>query len=91
MTEIHFVIRGAAMLGFNGNLNEIHPSEHRLVPQMRSSTERKMAIEEDHKQYGIPLKPMEAWKWMLKQGPEVFDHFQRPWVCGFQRQNLCFQ
>ena len=91
MTQSSYVTRGAAMLGFNGILTETHPSVNRLVRQMRTPTECQMAIEQDHKQYGIPLNPYEAWVWMMKQGPEVFDHFQRPWVCGFQRQNSCFQ
>ncbi len=73
----NFVRHGAAMLGFGGDLNTVHPSEHRLVPQMKTPTECQMAIENDHIRYGIPLEPMKAWEWILTQGPEVFDYFQR--------------
>ena len=74
----NFVTHGAAMLGFCGDLYTVHPSVNRLFnhPQMRTQTERQMAIELDHNKYGIPLNPMDAWRWLLKH-PEVFDYFQR--------------
>ena len=76
----NFVIRGAAMLEFYGDLNTVHPSVNRLPcnRQMRTLIECQLAIENDHILYGIPLEPMKAWKWLLTQGPEVFDHFRRP-------------
>lgn len=76
----NFLKRGAAMLGFGGDFNTVHPSVNRLLchPQMRTPIECRLAIENDHKRYGIPLEPMKAWEWILTQGPEVFDHFQRP-------------